>query len=396
MGSTPLEDVTVVDFSQIRAGPWSTQILAELGAEVIKIERPRIGAYERTTDPKQEGFSAEHISRNRNKKSVVINLKSGQGRKLAERFASDADVVVENFSPGTMEKLGLGYEDLSENNTGLIYASIKGYGDKGPMADKKGVDLIMQAEGGIMSVTGPEGGPPVKIGQAIGDIGAGLYATIGILTALHERERTGEGQYLSTNLFGTIVSFLEEYLTRYGMTGEDPTPYGRRHQTTVPYEVAETKDSYIAFWPAGGEEGWETFVTELVDDESLLEYDSSEKRQENYDEIAAVIHPLLKEKTTEEWTEIFDSYNFPNGPLNGISAVVEHPQARALDYVMDYEHEHVGDVLMHGHPLHFSDSEPRLDHGAPALGEHTAEVLKSHLGLDSDKIQKLIDEDIVE
>lgn len=396
MDAAPLDDITVVDFSQIRAGPWSTQILGELGAEVIKVERPGIGARERTTDPKQEGFSAEHIARNRNKQSIAIDLKSERGRDIARELARDADVVVENFSPGTMEKLGLGYDTLSAENPGLVYASIKGYGEEGPLSDKKGVDLVMQAEAGIMSVTGPEGGPPVKVGQAIGDIGAGLYAVIGILTALHARDRTGEGQRLSTNLFGTIISFLEEYLTIYGMTGENPSPYGRRHQTTVPYEVAETKDGYIAFWPAGGEEGWETFVTEIIGKESLLEYDTPGKRQKNYMKIAAEMHPVLKEKTTEEWEEIFDKYDFPNGPLNQVSDVIEHPQARALDYIIEYEHEHAGDVLMHGHPLHFSESEARLDHGSPKLGEHTEDILEMHLDLESEEIEKLLDENVVE
>ncbi len=395
MGS-PLDDITVVDFSQIRAGPWSTQILGELGADVIKVERPGIGALERSADPKQAGFSANHIARNRNKLSVAIDLKSERGKELAKSLVRDADVVVENFSPGTMEGLGLDYETLSAENPGLVYASIKGYGEDGPSAHKKGVDLVMQAEAGIMSVTGPEGGPPVKVGQAIGDIGAGLYTVIGILTALHARERDGEGQRLSTNLFGTIISFLEEYLTIYGMTGENPTPFGRRHQTAVPYEVAETKDGYIAFFPAGGEAGWETFVTEIVGDEELLQYDSSEARQKNYMAIAAKIHPIMKEKTTAEWEEIFDSYEFPNGPLNEISDVVEHPQARALDYVIEYDHEHAGEVLMHGHPLHFSGSEPRLDHGSPKLGEHTDEVLHTRLGLDSTETEALREEGVIE
>ena len=396
MGAAPLDDITIIDFTQVRAGPWSTQILGELGAEVIKIERPGTGAPERQSDPKQAGFSATHLSRNRNKKSVVVDLKSDRGREIARGLTSDADVVVENFGPGAMDRLGLGYETLSGDNPGLIYASIKGYGEDGPYADKKGVDLIMQAEGGIMSVTGPEDGPPVKVGQAIGDIGAGLYNVIGILTALYSREQTGEGQKFSTNLFGTIISFLEEYLPRYGMTGGDPTPYGRRHQTTVPYEVAETNDGYLAFWVGGGEESWETFATEIIGSEKLLEYDSPAARQRNYMPIAAEIHPVLKEKTTDEWMEIFDEHDLPNGPLNQVSDVVEHPQARELDYVQEYDHEHAGEVLLHGHPLHFSESEPRFDHGSPGLGEHTDEVLRTHLDFDSAETETLREDGVIE
>ncbi len=396
MAKEPLEDITVIDFTQVRAGPWSTQILGKLGAEVIKIERPGIGARERQDEPKQAGYSATHLSRNRDKKSVAIDLKTDRGREIAHDLTRDADVVVENFSPGAMDRLGLGYETLSEDNPGLIYASIKGYGEKGPDAHKKGVDLIMQAEGGIMSVTGPEGGPPVKVGQAIGDIGAGLYNVIGILSALHMREQTGEGQKFSTSLFGSIISFLEEYIPRYEMTGENPTPYGRRHQTTVPYEVAETKDGYVAFYPAGGEDDWERFATEFIGSEKLLEYQSREERMKNYMAIATEIHPVLKEKTTDEWMDIFDDLNWPNGPLNEVSDVIEHPQAQALDYVERTEHEEAGEITLHGHPLHFSAFEPRFEHGAPKLGEHTDEVLESYLGIDSTETDALREDGVLE
>lgn len=396
MGEAPLSDITIIDFTQVRAGPWSTQILGKLGAEVIKIERPGTGARERQDEPKQAGFSATHLSRNRDKKSVVLDLKSDRGREIAHDLTRDADVVVENFGPGAMERLGLDYETLSADNPGLIFASIKGYGEEGPHSHKKGVDLIMQAEGGIMSVTGPEGGPPVKVGQAIGDIGAGLYNVIGILTALYNREQTGEGQKFSTDLFGAIVSFLEEYIPRYEMTGENPTPYGRRHQTTVPYEVAETKDGYVAFYPAGGEDDWERFATEVIGSKKLLEYDSREERMKNYMAIAAEIHPVLKEKTTEEWMDIFDDLNWPNGPLNEVSDVIEHPQAQALDYVKEFDHEEAGEITLHGHPLHFSDSESKFEAGAPKLGQHTDEVLETHLGIDAEEVETLREEDVVE
>lgn len=396
MGEAPLGDITIIDFTQVRAGPWSTQILGKLGAEVIKIERPGTGARERQDEPKQGGVSATHLSRNRDKKSVVLDLKSDRGREIAHDLTSDADVVVENFGPGAMERLGLDYETLSADNPGLIFASIKGYGETGPSSHKKGVDLIMQAEGGIMSVTGPEGGPPVKVGQAIGDIGAGLYNVIGILTALYNREKTGEGQKFSTNLFGAIVSFLEEYIPRYEMTGENPTPYGRRHQTTVPYEVAETDDGYVAFYPAGGEEDWERFATEVIGSEELLEYTSREERMKNYMSIAAEIHPVMKQKTTEEWMEIFDDLNWPNGPFNEVSDVIEHPQAQALDYVKQFDHEEAGEITLHGHPLHFSESDPQFEQGAPKLGEHTEEVLETHLGIDAEEVETLREDNVVE
>ena len=397
----------MVDFSQIRAGPWCTQLLGELGAEVVKVERPGSGARERAGGPRQNGVGANHLARNRNKQSVAIDLKSDAGRELATELVAEADVVVENFSPGTMERLGLGYEDLAEANPGLVYASIKAYGEEGPQADWKGVDLIVQAEGGIMSVTGPEGGPPVKLGQALGDIGTGLYAVIGILSALLDRERGGRGadgddgdrkargQKVSTDLFGTIVSFMEEYLTIYGMTGEDPEPLGRRHQTVVPYEVAETADGHVAFAILGGDDEWERFATEVLDAPELLEFDSRADRLDRYDEIAEVMHPILRGKTTEEWRAIFDDFGYPNGPLNRVSDVVGHPQALAQGAVVEHDHPEAGEVLVHGHPLRFSSGETGTRSGAPSLGEHTDEVLGERLGLDEEEIASLRDEGIV-
>jgi crotonobetainyl-CoA:carnitine CoA-transferase CaiB-like acyl-CoA transferase len=395
MTRTPLEDLTIIDFTRARAGPWCTQLLSELGAEVIKIERPDGGDLTRGSHPQQGGMGVNFISRNRNKKSVTLNLKEEEGRQIAEDLIADADVLVENFSLGVMDRFGLDYEYLSsEVNPELIYASIKGYGETGPYKDKKGVDLVMQAEGGIMSVTGPEDGEPVKVGQAIGDIGAGLYAIIGILTALNRRERTGEGQKIETDLFGTIVSFMEEYLTMYGITGEDPTPFGQRHQNTVPYELFETKDGHIVLY-VPGERGWQKLVAEVIGDDSLLEYDSQKLRQEYYEEIMEVIRPVLRERTTAEWEEIFEDLGFPNGPLNQVSDVVEHPQARARGNVFEYEDDDIGTVTLHGHPLHFSSGEREIRSGPPRLGEHTAEVLEDRLGLSEAELERLRENDVI-
>jgi len=391
---TPLGDLTVIDFTRVRAGPWCTQILAELGAEVIKIERPGRGDVARESHPERGGIGVDFIARNRNKQSVAVDLKTDEGLAIAEALLAEADVAVENFSPGTMERLGLAYDDLRERNPGLVYASITGYGETGPYSDRKGVDLVMQAEAGIMSVTGPEGGPPVKVGQAIGDIGAGLYATIAILAALHRRDRTGEGGRVATDLFGTIVSFLEEYITRYGLTGEDPEPKGTRHQSAVPYELFETADGAVVVSVLGV--GWETFATEIIGDESLAAYDSRRLRREQYDQIRSVLAPAFREKTTDEWLKIAREYGFPCGPLNRVSDVVEHPQARARDYVIEHEDETVGEVLLHGHPLEFSNAETGIRSGPPKLGEHTEAVLADELGLSEAKIEALLADGVVE
>lgn len=389
MAETPLEDITVIDFTRVRAGPWCTQILSELGADVIKIERPGVGDTSRDSFPRKNDMGVNFISRNRNKKSITLNLKSEEGRDIAERLIADADVLVENFSSGVMDRFGLGYEYLStEVNPGLIYGSIKGYGEKGPYADKKGVDLVMQAEAGIMSVTGPEDGEPVKVGQAIGDIGAGLYCTIGILSALHRRDLTGEGDKIETNLFGTISSFMEEYFTMYGITGENPKPLGTRHQTGVPYELVETKDGHIVISALGGG-GWDVFCNDILNDDSIIEYESNEERQKHYEEIMEVVRPRMKEKTSEEWLDILSDYGFPCGPLNQVSDVVEHPQAKARNYVFTYDDPEIGEVLLHGHPLHFTDSKTEIRSGPPRLGQHTEAVLQEYLGYTAEEIEDL-------
>lgn len=393
MAETPLSHLTVIDFTHARAGPWCTQILSELGADVIKIERPGVGDSTRGSFPQQGGMGVNFIARNRNKKSVVVDLKTDEGTAIVERLVREADVVIENFGPGVMERLGLSYESLRKLNPGLIYATVKGYGEKGPFADKKGVDLVMQAEGGIMSVTGPENGQPVKVGQAIGDIGAGLYATIGILTALSTRARTGEGQKIETNLFGTIVSFMEEYLTMYGITGENPTPYGTRHQTGVPYELFETADGHVVVYVPDGQ--WETVVTEILNEDSLLAYDTQQLRQEHYDEIMAAMRPVLRSRSSEEWVEIFDEIGCPCGPLNKVSDVVAHPQARAREYVFEYDDPNIGEVTLHGHPLHFSNAQTEVRSGPPKLGEHTDEVLATRLNISRSELERLRDDGII-
>ena len=393
MSDEPLDDLLVLDFSQIRAGPWCTQILGELGAEVVKVERPGVGESSRGSYPTQNGMGVNFISRNRNKKSIALDLKTDRGQRVAKDLARDADVLVENFAPGVMAQFGLDYGALEAENPGLVYASIKGYGEEGPDAGRKGVDLVMQAEAGIMSVTGPEGGPPMKVGQAIGDIGAGLYAVIAILTALRERDRTGEGQKVATDLFGTIVSFMEEYLTMYGITGEDPTPFGTRHQTAVPYELFETADGHLALLVPG--QRWERFCEEILDAPELSDYDSARLRQEHYEEIMAVMRPALRERTTAEWRELFDEFGIPSGPLNRVSDVVEHPQARSQGYVFEYEDPEVGEVTLHGHPLHFSKAERSIRRGPPQLGEHTKEVLTEVLGLSEAEVQELYEREVV-
>ena len=393
MSQGPLSHVTVVDFSRFRAGPWCTQVLGELGAEVIKVERPGVGDPERHSHPEQGGMGVNFIARNRNKRSIAVDLKTDDGAALVRELIGDADVVVENFSRGVMDRLGLGYERLAADNPGLIFASIKGYGEEGPHKDRKGVDLVMQAEGGLMSVTGTEDGEVVKVGQAIGDIGAGLFTTIGVLAALVDRERTGKGQQVETSLFGTIVSFMEEYLTMYGITGENPGPLGTRHQTGVPYELFETADGQLVVNVPNRR--WETFAEEILEAPELAQYDTQAARQSHYGEIMAAMRPKFRDRPTAEWRELLDALGCPNGPLNEVSDVVEHPQARARDYVFEYDDPTVGEVLLHGHPFHLSRTERSVRSGPPLLGADTGSVLRDRLGYSESAVADLFDRDVV-
>ena len=391
----PLSHITVVDTTRFLAGPFCTQILGDLGAEVIKVEPPG-GSPNRDTHPSQGGMGTTFISRNRNKRSVVLNLKTDEGTELIEGLIAEADVFVENFSLGVMERLGLGYEYLSEEvNPRLIYASIKAYGESGPSREKKGVDPMMQAEAGLMSVTGEEDGDPVKVGVSIGDMGAGLYATISILTALSYRERTGTGQKVETDLFGTVTSFMEEHITSYGISGENPGPVGTKQPSAAPSELFETANGHIMI-NASIQTLWERFVADVLDEAQLLRYDTLQLREEHYDEIMAVIRPRLREKTTEEWQELLDEHGVPNGPLNRVSDVVEHPHARARGDVFEYADGTVGSVTLVGYPLHFSATETRVRSGPPQLGAHTDEVLAEHLGLDDAELAGLRERGVID
>ncbi|WP_255197432.1 CaiB/BaiF CoA transferase family protein [Halorarius litoreus] len=390
----PLRHVTVIDTTRFLAGPFCTQLLGDLGAEVIKVEPPG-GSPNRGTTPEQNGMGSTFISRNRNKKSIVVNLKTDEGRELMEALVAEADVLVENFSLGVMERLGLGYDYLStEVNPGLVYASIKAFGESGPAKDRKGVDPMMQAEAGLMSVTGEEDGDPVKVGVSIGDMGAGLYSAIAILTALNYRDQTGEGQKVETDLFGTVTSFMEEHVTAYSISGENPRPVGTKQANAVPSELFETADGHIMV-NASIPTLWERLVADVLEEDHLLQYDSSEKRQDHYDDIMAVLRPRLREQTTVEWQAVLDEHGIPNGALSQVSDVVAHPHARERGDVFDYTDDTVGEVTMAGYPLHFSKSQTSVRSGPPALGEHTDEVLADLLGLDADTIAGFHDDGIV-
>jgi len=379
-----LSDLTVVEMTAHRAGPFCGALLADLGAEVVKIERPGVGDPARDQGPGPAGKSGYFLANNRNKKSVTLDLKTDAGREAALELLADADVFVENFGYGVTDKLGIGYDDVCEVNEGIIYASIKGYGETGPDKEKKGLDLILQAEGGIMSVTGPEGGDPVKVGQAVGDLTAGMFAVIGILARLHERDRreaTREspadaderfvGKF-DVGLFDAVVSVMNEYLTVHSMTGEVPGPQGTSHQSLVPYQLFETADGHVVTG-VPSDERWDDFVA-LLGREELREFPTNAERVEHQAEVTAAIRDEFAEHPTDYWLSELTAAGFPNGPLNDVADVVDHEQARARGLVRDHDDPDAGRVVLPGHPVHFPDFETEIRHPAPRLGEHTDEV----------------------
>lgn len=374
----PLTGLTVVELSVHRAGPYCGALLADLGADVIKVERPGTGDPSRSQGVGPVGQSGYFIANNRNKRSVTIDLKSEAGTEAALELMGDADVIVENFGYGVTDRLGVGYESVVEVNPEVVYASIKGYGETGPSKEKPGMDLVLQAEGGIMSVTGPSGGKPVKVGQAIGDLTAGMHAVIGILAKLHERDDpSGSGEFqgkLDVGLFGAIVSVMNEYLTFHSMNGMVPGPQGVTHQSIVPYQLFNTSDGEIVL-AVPSDQRWMEFV-DLIGREELTEYPTNQERYENRAEVTAVIQEEIEKESTAYWTEKLTEAGFPNGPVNDVADVINHPQTHARELIETITDPEAGEVIVPRQPVHYPETDTSIRRPAPRLGEHTTEVFQ--------------------
>lgn len=387
-----LEGIQILDLTRVLAGPFTTMILADMGAEVIKIERPEVGDDARHFGPYVNGESAYFMSINRNKKSMTINLKHEKGKSIFMQLVKDADVVIENFRPGTMERLGLGYEDLKSINEKIIYAASSGFGHTGPYSERPAYDAIIQAMGGLMSITGPKDGKPTRVGSSIGDIIAGLYTTIGILAALRYREKEGVGQKVDISMLDGQVSILENAIARYFATDKSPKPAGNRHNSIVPFETFGTSDGEIMV-AAGNNNLWQKLCKAI--DLKDLAYDerfcTNPLRAKNYSELRPILQNKFKNKDTSTWHEILLSEGVPNGPINDIEEVVNDPQVKARDMIVEVEHPKAGKVKMAGIPIKMSKSQGEIKSPAPDLGEHTSEVLENLLGYTKEEIVKLRD-----
>ena len=390
-----LTDIRVIDLTRVLAGPFTTMTLGDLGAEVIKVE-PFGGDEARGFGPFKEGVSGYFENVNRGKKSIAIDLKHPTGRDILLGLIEKSDVLVENFRPGVMKKLGLDYETLRSKFPGLIYAACSGFGQTGPYARRGAYDMIIQGMGGIVSITGEPDRPPVRVGVSIGDIAAALYSCIGILTALFTRTQTGTGQMVDIGMLDCQVALLENAIARFDMTDTVPEPLGARHPSITPFQAVETRDGWIMI-AAGNNVLWRRLCEvigreDLVDDERFRD---NNLRTEHHAELHTVLSEVFTERTTEVWLKSLDSAEIPCGPIQNIQQVVEDPQVLARDMIVQILHPIAGPLRMAGSPLKLSDTPPEITRHAPALGEHTDQVLLSLLGSSSGDLAQWRDSDVI-
>ena len=387
----PLAEIRVLDLTRALAGPYCTMMLGDMGAEVMKVESPDGGDDSRAWAPPYIGQeSAYFLSCNRNKKSITLNLRSEAGKKILTDLIKVSDVVVENFRPGVMKKMGFTYETLKAINPKVIFCSISGFGTKGPDASKPGFDLIAQGMSGFMSFTGEVGGGPIKVGVALADINSGMFAAYGILTALYHRQRTGEGQVVETSLFETMVAELTFQAGRFFATGVAPKPEGNRHPLIAPYESFHCQDGYINI-AAGNDNLFAKTcqaigLSELVRDPRFL---NNGIRVKNREALTALMEGKTKTLKVKDLQKKLDEAGVPNGPIWSLDQTLTSEQAYALEMVKEVEHPTCGKIKVTGVPVKLSQTPGAVELPPPTLGQHTEEILTRLLGYSKSEVEKL-------
>jgi crotonobetainyl-CoA:carnitine CoA-transferase CaiB-like acyl-CoA transferase len=400
----PLKDLRVLDISRALAGPYCTMIFGDLGADVIKVELPGRGDESRNWGPpfvgepyeEYPGESAYFMAINRNKRSITINLKSSEGQEIVKRLVAVSDVLVENYRTGTLDKMGLGYEDLHALNPRLIYCSISGYGRNGPYAERPGYDFTIQAEGGIMGVTGPEEGSPYRVGISLIDITTGIFASTAILAALHAREITGEGQLIDISLLDTSVALLANVAANYLVGGVEPKRMGNAHFNIAPYEVFRARDKWFTLGAANVRQ-WK-MLCEVIDKPDLKNdprFITNKDRVANRVALSKILNDAFAQQDADVWLSKLQEAEIPSGPINNISEVFNHPQAEIRDFKVQIEHPTAGMIKLPGFPYKLAQTPPEMYRPPPRLGEHTREVLVKILGYSVDSVDLLKEQMVV-
>lgn len=379
----PLSGVRILDLSRVLAGPWCTMTLGDLGADVIKIENPVGGDDTRGWGPTFiEGESAYYLCTNRNKRSVALDLSKHEGQEIIRKLAAQCDVVVENFRAGALRRYGLDYESLSCGRPDLIYCSISGYGRTSPMADRAGYDYVVQAEGGLMSITGEPDGEPMKVGVAVADLFTGMYAVQAILAALVARRNDGQGQLIDLALFDCQLAMLANVGSAYLVSGEDPIRYGNAHASVVPYQIFPTKDSEIVL-AVGNDRQFHILCDQVLDRPEIAanaRFATNRARLENRQALIQVLGEVLRTRNAAYWLERLSSTGIPTGCVRSVRAALESAEAVARDMVVTVQHPKAGALRLVASPLRLSGTPVRTPVAPPMLGEHTDEVLRELLG----------------
>ena len=397
-----LSHVRVLDLSRVLAGPWASQLLADLGAEVIKVERPGAGddtrgwgpPYLRDARGRETSESAYFVSANRGKRSITIDLSRPEGQDLVRKLAGRSDVVLENYKVGALERYGLGYRQLSAENPRLVYCSITGFGQSGPYRDRAGYDFLIQAMGGLMSITGERdevaGGGPMKVGVAITDVLTGMYAATAVLAALASRDRTGRGQHVDLALLDVQVAMLANVAENYLVTGRTPRRLGNAHASIVPYQAFATADGHIVL--AVGNDAQFARFCEVAGRPELAQdprFSTNAARVRSREELVAILAAVLSERGSHEWIRALEAATVPCGPINDLAQVFEDPQVRHRGMRVEAPHPLSGSVPLVGSPIHMSATPVRTATAPPLLGQHTREILTGVLGMAESEVEAL-------
>ena len=374
----PLKNLLVLDLTRVLVGPYCTMMLSDLGARVIKVEAPEVGDDSRNFGPFVEDYSAYFMSLNRGKESIALNLKNSDDKKIFDKILAKADILVENFKPGTLEKWGYGWKDVCEKYPKLIYASASGFGQTGPLKELPAYDMVVQGMGGLMSVTGQPNSEPTRVGTSIGDITAGLFTTIGINAALYDREKTGKGTFIDVSMLDCQIAILENAIARYLSKNEIPKPMGSRHPSIAPFEAFKTKDSHIII-AAGNDKLFEKLcnvleMSELFNDEK---FNTNSLRSKNMDELKLILEDKLSSKITTDWVRLMEEKRIPCGPIYNIKEAVENPQVQSRNMIVKAYHKVIGDFKLAGNPIKMSSYKDEAIRGdIPDLDEHREKILK--------------------